>query len=68
MLFVDLFKHVRDIMELSWNNHIQNVTTKANKTLGYLKDLSYNFIYVEIYAPNIKAYVKQHIKLLLGLK
>ena len=43
--------------KLSWNNHIQNVTTKANKDT-----------YVEIYAPNIKAYVKQHIKLLLGLK
>ena len=23
--------------KLSWNNHIQNVTTKANKTLGYLR-------------------------------
>ena len=45
--------------DMSWNNHIQNVTVKANRTLAS---------YVETYALNITAYKRQPIILLLDPK
>ena len=40
--------------DLKWNHHVKNMTTKANRTLGYIRR--------NIRKKNTKAYARQHIK------